>query len=78
MNKSVCPLTYLKIGETAKVNKLSLTGSMRRRVQDIGLIEGTEIECVLKSPGGNPVAYQIRGAIVALRNEDSLNIMVTV
>ena len=78
MNKSVCSLTDLKIGETAKVNKLSLTGSMRRRVQDIGLIEGTEVECVLKSPGGDPIAYQIRGAIIALRNEDSLNILVTV
>ena len=78
MNKSVCSLTDLKIGETARVNKLSLTGSMRRRVQDIGLIEGTEVECVLKSPGGDPIAYQIRGAIIALRNEDSLNILVTV
>lgn len=71
-------LTDLKIGETARVNKLSLTGSMRRRVQDIGLIEGTEVECVLKSPGGDPIAYQIRGAIIALRNEDSLNILVTI
>lgn len=78
MNESVCSLTDLKIGETARVNKLSLTGSMRRRVQDIGLIEGTEVECVLKSPGGDPIAYQIRGAIIALRNEDSLNILVTV
>ena len=78
MNKSVCSLTDLKIGETARVNKLSLTGSMRRIVQDIGLIEGTEVECVLKSPGGDPIAYQIRGAIIALRNEDSLNILVTV
>jgi len=71
-------LTDLKIGETARVNKLELTGSMRRRVQDIGLIEGTEVECVLKSPGGDPIAYQIRGAIIALRNEDSLNILVTI
>jgi len=77
-NCSMNNLTDLKIGETARVNKLSLTGSMRRRIQDIGLIEGTEVECVLKSPGGDPVAYQIRGAIIALRNEDSLNILVTI
>ena len=49
---------------------------MRRRLQDIGLIEGTEVECVQKSPAGDPVAYRIRGALIALRSEDSSNILV--
>lgn len=78
MNKSVCPMTMLKIGESAVVNTMVLSGSMRRRLQDIGLIEGTKVECVLKSPCGDPVAYQIRGALIALREEDSSNILVTI
>ncbi|QOV20431.1 ferrous iron transport protein A [Blautia liquoris] len=45
--------------------------SMRRRLQDLGLIKGTEVICIRKSPLGDPVAYQIRGAIIALRVEDS-------
>lgn len=50
---------------------------MRRRMQDIGLIEGTEVECVQKSPAGDPVAYRIRGALIALRAEDSARVLVT-
>ena len=51
--------------------------SMRRRLQDIGLIEGTRVECLQKSPSGDPVAYLIRGAVIALRTEDSEKILVS-
>ena len=69
-------LMNLKEGERARVSSLLSRGSMRRRLQDIGLIEGTEGECVQKSPAGDPVAYRIRGASIALRSEDSSNILV--
>ena len=69
-------LMNLKEGERARVSSLLSRGSMRRRLQDIGLIEGTEVECVQKSPAGDPVAYRIRGALMALRSEDSSNILV--
>lgn len=45
-------------------------------MQDIGLIEGTPVECLQKSPSGDPVAYLIRGAVIALRREDSGRVMV--
>ena len=41
-------LSDLKKGQIARVKKLLTTGSMRRRLQDIGLIEGTEVECIQK------------------------------
>ncbi len=44
---------------------------MRRRLQDIGLIEGTKVEMYTKSPSGDPIAFLIRGAVIALRTEDS-------
>ena len=44
---------------------------MRRRLQDIGLISGTRVECVGVSPLGDPAAYLIRGAVVALRSRDA-------
>ena len=47
------PLTNLQCGQTARVGKLTIQGSMRRRLQDIGLIEGTKVECVQKSPAGD-------------------------
>ena len=73
---SVTTLNQLKEGQTATISGLLAKGSMRRRLQDIGLIEGTEVECVQKSPAGDPVAYRIRGALIALRSEDSSNILV--
>ena len=60
----------------ARVTELLTTGSMRRRLQDIGLIEGTRIECLIRSPAGDPAAYLIRGAVIALRAEDSSRVRV--
>ena len=70
------PLTNLQCGQTARVGKLTIQGSMRRRLLDMGLIEGTRVSCLQKSPAGDPVAYLIRGAVVALRSEDSSQILV--
>ena len=51
--------------------------SMRRRLQDIGLIEGTKVECIQKSPSGDPIAFLIRGAVIALRREDSSSVLMS-
>ena len=63
-------------GQTARVIDILLQGSMRRRLQDIGIIEGTNVKCLQKSPCGDPIAYLIRGAAIALRTEDSRAILV--
>lgn len=69
-------LDKLSVGQMARVEELRLNGSIRRRMQDIGLIEGTPVECLQKSPSGDPAAYLIRGAVIALRREDSGRVMV--
>ena len=76
--KNACCLAELEPGESAAVRLLLSDGSIRRRLQDMGIIEGTNIECVLKSPYGDPSEYCIRGAIIALRCEDAENIIVSV
>ena len=68
----------LKVGQTARVAEITATGSMRRRLLDLGVISGTNIECLQKNPAGDPVAYNIRGAVIALRTEDSKDILVSV
>ncbi|NLB61256.1 MAG: ferrous iron transport protein A [Clostridiales bacterium] len=69
-------LCELSPGQKAIVKALFSTGSIRRRLLDIGLIENTEVECVGRSPLGDPCAYLIRGAVIALRSEDSGNILI--
>ena len=69
-------LAQLPVGGIARVKQLLSTGSMRRTLQDIGLIQGTRVRCVQKSPAGDPIAYEIRGAVIALRTDDSSQILI--
>lgn len=66
----------LKAGQTAFVDKILAGGNMRRRLLDIGLIENTKVECVGESPAGDPKAFLIRGAVIAIRSEDCKNILI--
>lgn len=70
-----CSLNDMTIGEKGSVVNLKTKGSMRRRLQDIGLVIGSKVKCVLISPGGDPIAYRIKGAVIALRSEDAKNII---
>lgn len=73
---NIMSLKSLKKGQKGIVTTLLSQGSIKRRLLDIGLIEGTEVEYLQSSPAGDPIAYLIRGAVIALRSEDSCNIMV--
>lgn len=70
-------LNDVRPGQTAKVKALLSTGSIRRRLMDIGLIENTEVECLGRSPGGDPSAFLIRGAVIAIRSDDCSNIIIS-
>lgn len=76
MNTAYHTLAQLAPGNAARVKDLHLTGSIRRRLLDLGMIEGTYVECVGLSPAGDPAAYLIRGAVIALRQADCCGIEV--
>lgn len=69
-------LSDMQIGNKGIITKLNVNENIKRRLQDLGLIEGTRIECILKSPFNDPSAYLIRGALIAIRKEDGQNIEV--
>ena len=73
-----CSLNELNPGETAVVKELKTRGSILRRLLDIGLVKDTKIECVGKSPAGDPAAFLIRGAVIAIRSEDMKDIVVRI
>lgn len=75
MNQRLC-LADLAPGERARVTALETQGTMRRRLLDMGLVERTEVACLGRSPGGDPAAYLIRGAVIALRRADCAGIRV--
>ncbi len=60
-------------GQLARVLGINfrLQGPQRRRLLDLGLVPGTVVEAELASAGGDPVAFRIRGALIALRKDQS-------
>lgn len=70
-------LSDAELFSVVKVVKILAHGSLRRRFLDLGIIEGTNIEVLYRGALGDPVAYFIRGAVIALRSEDGDMIKVT-
>ncbi len=75
---NIIPISTLSVGEGGVIKSVTASEHIKRRLLDIGLIEGTKISCVLKGPSGDPLAYLIRGAVIALRKEDTAQILVSV
>ncbi len=70
-------LDRVPVGETCTVESLDLDGVMRRRLQDLGMIYGTQVVPTKKSPRNGPTAYKMRESVYALRQEDACHINVT-
>ena len=76
MKNSSLSLNSLPIGTKGRVLSLATSGSDRRRMLDLGIVSGTTIEALQKSPSGDPIAYAILGAVIALLDEDAEKITV--
>lgn len=76
MKQEQLSLDRLRIGQNCRVAGLDAVGTQRRRMLDLGLVEGTNVEALHKSPSGDPVAYFIRGAVIALRGEDAKKVRI--
>lgn len=66
-------LSSLKIGEKGTVLGIAkvLRGQQRRRLMDLGIVPGTKIEAQLESITSDPIAYKVRGTVVALRKKQA-------
>ena len=66
-------LAELALGETGVVDRIApaCQGPARRRLLDLGVVPGTPVRATLRGAGGDPTAYQIRGATIALRREQA-------
>lgn len=69
-------LPELRPGERGIVCELCAEDGMRRRLLDLGFVPGTAVDCVGRSPAGDPAAYCVRGAVIALRNTDGRSVRV--
>ena len=69
-------LDTLAVGEMAILQELRNEPAMQRRLFDLGWIPETVVECVGRSPLGDPSAYLARGAVIALRRCDCRQILI--
>ena len=66
----------LKPGEKGKVIKVIGEGSMYRRILDMGIVKGVEIEVERMAPLGDPVEIIVRGYHLSLRKEEAACIII--
>lgn len=64
-------LASLDAGESAEVAGISpaCQGIQRRRLLDLGIVPGTVLSAELSALGGDPRAFLVRGALIALRRD---------
>jgi ferrous iron transport protein A len=74
--QNIIPLHTMPLGKLGRVRKLTSNGTLRRRMLDLGLTTNTAVRALRQSPFGDPVAYQIRGAVIALRHEEAKHILI--
>jgi len=73
---SIKTLNQLKPGERATIVKVGGQGPVRRRILDMGVVKGAEIEVVRVAPLGDPVEFLIKGYNLSLRKSEAQQIQV--
>ena len=70
-------LAALAKGEAATVAEVRDAGPLGRRLLDLGLIPGSAVECLGRAPLGDPAAYLIAGAVIAIRGRDAASVLLS-
>ncbi len=64
-------LKEVQCGESIKVVKLEGAGAVRRRLMDMGLTKGVEVQVRKVAPLGDPIEVSLRGYQLSLRKADA-------
>ena len=76
MKTKIENLTQLPLNKSGKIKNINCDEGIKRRLLDMGLVNGTNIEPILVSPSGDPRAFLVRGTIIAIRKEDAKDIKI--
>ena len=69
-------LSELTPGERGKVKKITGEGQLKRKLLDMGVIPGSEIEVIKVAPLGDPINIKIKGYQLSLRKEEARQISI--
>lgn len=68
---SFTPLRSLQVGQKARIAAVRAEGELGRRIRDMGLVPGTEVEVIGRAPLRDPVALRLPGFTLSLRNNEA-------
>ncbi len=57
-------------GQEGRLLEPEVAGALGRRLRQFGMIAGTEIRYLGRSPLGSPLLFLVRGTVLALREQD--------
>ena len=69
-------LDQLAAGQRATVAAITAPEDRRRRLLELGFVPGAPVAALQAAPWGDPVAYGVCGAVIALRRADARQIRV--
>ncbi len=69
-------LRELKPGQQGRVTSVGTSGSMKRRIMDMGVTPGVEIRVIKVAPLGDPIEVNVRGYELSLRKDEAAQIEV--
>ncbi len=72
------PLRHVKVGQRVRIFSVNAQGELGRRIRDMGLVTGVDLEVVGRAPLQDPVAVRLRGFTLSLRNSEADYITVEV
>lgn len=64
-------LRQAKVGDTAKVVKLHGEGAVKRRIMDMGITKGANVNIRKVAPFGDPIEVTVRGYELSIRKADA-------
>ena len=71
----IITMDKLEMGQNFFILTVGGKEEMRQRLEDLGFVSGTRVVSLMKSPLGDPVAYFVRGTVIALRREDAASVL---
>lgn len=63
-------LSTLSPGESCVIDEIKIEGPVRRRLLDMGLQQGTRVQCAYIAPSGTPMAFWVKDSLIAMRRCD--------
>ena len=67
----IIPLSQTNIGDKVELTTLTIDGTIRRRLLDLGFVPGAIVKTVQKSPLKDPIAFRVSHTTIALRKDES-------